>query len=201
MLEHIRRRLRDLIKLIEVKSRPIVFTNFEDEIGAGAEVAINGIAVGKDMDSFKRKARHFLKDHENHIAILKLRRNEPLTPTDLAELEKVFLSAGALPDEIEKLRTDGGLGLFVRSLVGLDREAAKRAFDDFMANKTLSADQIHFLNMVIDHLTERGAMDPRLLYESPFTDIDPMGIEGVFGQPEVAQFITILEEVRRRAAA
>jgi type I restriction enzyme, R subunit len=165
------------------------------------EVAINGVAVGTDMESFRRKARHFLKEHENHIAILKLRRNEPLTPTDLAELERVFLSAGALPDEIERLQNDGGLGLFVRALVGLDREAAKRAFDDFLSNKTLSADQIHFVSMVIDHLTERGAMDPRLLYESPFTDIDPMGIEGVFGQSEVAQFIAILKDVRSRAAA
>ena len=201
MLEEIRRRLRELVKLIEAKNRPIVFTDFEDEMGEGTEVVIQGIAVGTDMESFKRKARHFLKQHENHIAILKLRRNEPLTPTDLAELERVFLSSGARAEDIEKLRTEGGLGLFVRSLVGLDREAAKKALDGFSAGKTLSANQIHFVNMVVDHLTERGAMDPRLLYESPFTDIDPMGIEGVFGQTEASQLITVLDEVRRRAAA
>ena len=62
-----------------------------------------------------------------------------------------------------------------RSLVGLERDAAKKALDGFLANKRSSSDQIEFLNMVIDHRTERGAMDPRLLYESPFTDIDPMG--------------------------
>jgi type I restriction enzyme R subunit len=201
MLEEIRRRLRELVKLIETKNRPLVFTDFEDEIGDGHEIAVHGVTVGTDIESFKRKARHFLKTNENHIAILKLRRNEPLTPTDVAELERVFLSAGAQPDEIEKLRKDGGLGLFVRSLVGLDREAAKRALDGFIANKTLSADQIHFVNMVIDYLTERGAMDPRLLYESPFTDIDPMGIEGIFGQIEAEQLISILDDVRRRAAA
>jgi type I restriction enzyme R subunit len=83
----------------------------------------------------------------------------------------------------------------------MDREAAKRAFDAFLSGKTLAADQIEFLNMVIDYLTERGAMDPRLLYESPFTDLDTMGIEGVFGEADVAQVITILEDVRRRAAA
>lgn len=201
LLEEIRRRLRDLVKLIEVKSRPLVFTDFEDEMGDGHEIAIQGVTVGTDMESFKRKARHFLRQYENHIAVLKLRRNEALTSTDLAELERVFLAAGAQPDEIAKLRKDGGLGLFVRSLVGLDREAAKRALDGFTANKKLSANQIHFVNMIIDHLTERGAMDPRLLYESPFTDIDPMGIEGVFGQTDAAQLITLLDDVRRRAAA
>jgi hypothetical protein len=29
------------------------------------------------------KARFFLKPHENHIAVLKVKRKEPLTPTDL----------------------------------------------------------------------------------------------------------------------
>jgi hypothetical protein len=36
-----------------------------------------------------------------------------------------------------------------------------------------------FLDLVIDHLTARGVMDPSLLYESPFTDFDSKGVEGV----------------------
>ena len=55
--------------------------------------------------------------------------------------------------------------------------------------------------MMIDHLTERGAMDPRLLYESPFTDLDPSGVAGVFGDAEVVELIQILSDVQGRAAA
>lgn len=66
----------------------------------------------------------------------------------------------------------GGRGLFVRSLAGLEREAAKAAFAGFLAVRTLNANQIEFVNLIIEHLTERGAMDPRRLYESPFTDFD-----------------------------
>ena len=51
------------------------------------EVEVRGVSVGTDMDKFRQKARHFLRDNENHIAVLKLRRNEPLTATDLSELE------------------------------------------------------------------------------------------------------------------
>jgi len=202
MLETVRRRLRELVKLIELKQRPIVVTDFEDEIGTGTTIELQGVSVGTDMDRFRLKARHFVRANENHIAILKLRRNEPLTSTDLAELERMFLDGGiAAPTEIEQVQADGGLGLFVRSLVGLERDAAKRAFDAFLSGKTLSANQIEFLNMVIDHLTERGAMDPRLLYESPFTDLSDLGIAGVFTEGEVVQVISILEDVRRRAAA
>lgn len=201
MLDLVRRRLRELVKLIELKRRPIVYTDFEDEIGPGAEVVLNGIGVGTDMESFRRKARHFLKEHENHIAILKLRRNEPLTPTDLAELERMFIEVGALPAEIEKLRAGGGLGLFVRSLVGMNREAAKIAFTAFLSDANTSSNQIEFINMIVDHLTERGSMDPRLLYESPFTDIDPMGIEGIFLPSEATKIVSILHEIESRAAA
>jgi type I restriction enzyme R subunit len=142
MLEIVRQRLRGLVKLIELKRRPIVYTDFEDEIGAGTDVAIDGISVSTDMEGFRRKARHFLKDHKNHIAILNLRRNEPLTSTDLAELERMFLEVGSLPVEIEQLRAEGHLGLFVRSLVGMDREAAKVAIAGFLNDANVTGGQI-----------------------------------------------------------
>jgi type I restriction enzyme R subunit len=202
MLETVRRRLRALIKLIEIKSRPIVYTDFEDEIGQATEVEVRGVSVGTDMEKFRQKARHFLRDNENHIAVLKLRRNEPLTATDLSELERIFVEAGvADAEDLERLRPEGGLGLFVRSLVGLDREAAKAAFADFLAARTLTANQIEFVNTLIDHLTEKGQVEPRLLYESPFTDFDPMGVAGMFSATDAAEVISILDEVRGRAAA
>jgi type I restriction enzyme R subunit len=93
------------------------------------------------------------------------------------------------------------LGIFVRSLVGPDRAAAKRALDGFSQGRKLTAHQHEFVNMVIDHLTVRGVMDPRLLYESPFTDLDPLGVAGVFGEREVVELIQILRDVEGRAAA
>jgi len=82
-----------------------------------------------------------------------------------------------------------GLGLFVRSMVGLDREAAKRAFDGFLGGKTLTANQIHFINLVIDYLTQSGWMSVAQLYESPFTDFSPRGVEGVFDSAQITQLI------------
>jgi type I restriction enzyme R subunit len=202
MLEAVRRRLRELVKLIEVKRRRIVSTDFEDRIGAGTSVELRNFAVGTDMDRFRMKARHFLRDHQDHIAIQKLRRNEPLTAIDVSELERIFVEAGvAGAPDLARIRQEGGLGLFVRALVGMDREAAKRVFENFLSGRTLTANQIEFIDMMIDHLTERGVMEPRLLYESPFTDLDPLGVEGVFAAEDVPKVISILDQVRRSAAA
>ncbi|SEE39384.1 type I restriction enzyme, R subunit [Rhizobiales bacterium GAS191] len=201
MLETLRRRLRALVKLIEYKKRPLVYSDFEDRTGIAAEIAMPGIAVGTDMDAFRHKARLFLKPHENHIAVLKLRRNEPLTAMDLAELERIFVEAGVDETSLSKLQADGGLGRFVRSLVGLDREAAKRAFGGFLDGRPFTANQLEFLDLVIDHLTARGLMDPKLLYESPFTDFDSNGVEGVFDAADVARLVEVLHEVETRSAA
>jgi type I restriction enzyme R subunit len=69
MLETVRRRLRALVKLIEYKKRVLVYSDFEDSTGATADTAVPGISVGTNMDAFRRKARFFLKPHENHIAV------------------------------------------------------------------------------------------------------------------------------------
>jgi type I restriction enzyme R subunit len=201
MLETVRRRLRALIKLIEFKKRPIVYSDFEDRIGVAAEIEVRGIPIGTNMEAFRRKARAFLRPYENHIAVLKLRRNEPLTVTDLSELERIFVEAGVDADSLGRLQAEGGLGRFVRTLVGLDREAAQAAFGEFMTSHPLTANQHEFLDLLIEHLTAKGIMDPGLLYESPFTDFDRYGVAGVFETADVDRLIEILTEVEKRSAA
>jgi type I site-specific restriction endonuclease len=94
-----------------------------------------------------------------------------------------------------------GYADIVRSLVGLDREAAKRALGKFTAGGNLTANQIEFVNLIVDQLTERGVMAPELLYESPFTDLNPQGPEGVFAPAQVDDLIGLLDEIRKTAVA
>lgn len=70
----------------------------------------------------------------------------------------------------------------------------------FLAGKTLNANQIHFVNLVIDYLTQAGWMSAAQLYESPFTDFSPRGVEGVFDSAEVTQLISVLDNIRQTAA-
>ncbi len=189
--------------LIEKRKRAVLYTDFTDEIGAGQEVEFGQFVSADAFAKFREKARHFLRQHESHVAIHKLRTNHPLTPTDLAELERMLMESGTgTREDIEKAKAESkGLGLFVRSLVGLDKAAATQALAGFMQGKALSANQIEFVQTVIENLTKAGVMDPSRLYEAPYTRMSAKGVEGVFQEAEVVQLISILEDIWLRAVA
>ncbi|MBA2260237.1 MAG: restriction endonuclease subunit R, partial [Acidobacteria bacterium] len=203
MLESVRRRLRDLVKLIEKQKRKPIYTDFEDQMGAETGFALPGLGEGADFARFRIKAQAFLRAHQDHIAIQKLRMNKALTASDLSELERVLVESGVgAPEDIERAKSEShGLGLFVRSMVGMDREAAKAALAGFLAGKTLGGNQIEFVNLIVNHLTEHGVMEAARLYESPFTDLTPHGPEGLFSRSTVDELIAVLDGVRRTAVA
>jgi type I site-specific restriction endonuclease len=61
--------------------------------------------------------------------------------------------------------------------------------------------QLEFVNLIVDHLTEHGIMDPARLYESPFTDITPRGPDGLFKASELDQLVSVMDAVRAAAVA
>jgi type I restriction enzyme R subunit len=108
---------------------------------------------------------------------------------------------GAAEDVQRAANESHGLGLFVRSLIGMDRGAAKEALASFLSGKTLGANQIEFVNLIVDHLTEHGVIEPAMLYESPFTDLTLRGPDGLFAPAELDELINAIEVVRARAVA
>jgi type I restriction enzyme R subunit len=202
MLEAVRRALRGLVQLIEPKNRKIVYTDFEDEIGDGEAVTLGAVGTGLDKGRFKQKVRRFLDAHRDHISFQKLRRAEQLTRQDMEELERIFVAQGVGDSvRLAELSQEGGLGVFLRSLMGLDRDAAKAAFSGLEGLGAMTARQTEFINLVIDHLTEQGSLDPARFYESPFTDIDAQGIAGVFEPTQIKRIIQAVERLKETAAA
>ena len=203
MLDAVRKRLRQLVGLIDKKTRKPIYTDFKDELGDEEAFDLPGFSSGDDFERFRAKARSFLRAHQDHIAVRKLRMNLPLSAIDLEELERMLAEGGVgSTEDIQRARDESrGLGVFVRSLIGLDREAAKQVFAAFLNGRTMNSNQIEFVNLIIDHLTENGVLDPGILYESPFTDLSPQGPDGLFSSAQVDELVAALERVRSMAVA
>lgn len=200
MLEAARKKLRALVKLIDKSKKNVVYTDFKDELGESTTITLPGVSTGMNLAKFKDKARQFLKAHDSHLSLQRLRRNQPLTPSDLEELGKMLVQAGGSAEVIQQATEQShGLGIFIRSLVGLDRETAKQAFSQFVVGTTATASQLEFIELIVQHLTENGVMDAARLYESPFTDISQQGPEAVFSASNVTEMVRVLDEIRERA--
>jgi type I restriction enzyme R subunit len=201
MLELARRRIRGLVRFMEKSKRAIVYSNFADELGEGTIVDLPGVLPGTNWERFRAKALAYLRDHEDHLALQRLRRNLQLTPDDLTALQQMLLDSGAGTEEdIARAKEEShGLGLFIRSLVGLDREAATEAFDRYLSDASFTVNQLRFVQMIVEQLTANGVMEVARLYESPFTDHAPQGPDMIFTEEQVDGIVEILAEVRQNA--
>lgn len=130
--------------------------------------------------------------------------NQPLTPTDLAELQRFLLSHGVIGSEqtIERASEEcNGFGLFIRSLVGLDRNAPKELFAEFLTDGTHTANQTRFINEILGELTSRGVIDPTCLYDPPFSDLEPTGQQVLFAEEESDRICHLLYLIHTRVSA
>jgi type I restriction enzyme, R subunit len=196
-LETVRTRLRDLMNLIDRENRiPHLETNFEDSFGAPELMALNGLGFSTDREAYHKKVEAFIHANLSHPVVQKLRQAQPLTQSDLRNLEQLLFTAR----ELESRETfefmygkDANLGVFIRGLIGLDRAAAKREFGKYLDGKNFSSDQVQFVNFIIDALTENGVMDKNALFDSPFTDVHTQGIAGLFTGDQVSEILEKLE--------
>lgn len=202
MLELVRVRLRDLVKFIEKRKRSVVYADFQDTLGVVAEVPSNWLGSEYNIEQYRKRMRHFLRTHESHLTVNKLKRNIPITALELQDLERLLFESGELGSREDFEKAFGAaqsLGELVRLLVGLDRGAAVQAFGEFLQNTTYNAKQIQFVNQIVEYLTQNGIMDPGMLYEPPFTDLSNNGLDGVFGDLDANRIVEILRNVASNA--
>lgn len=203
-LEEIRIKLRDLIDLLDFQKQEIVYTNFQDEMSeAEASNADSTQTAGVDIIQYRKKVEAFLQEHQNEIAINKLKHNKPLTPLDIEQLEKILRENADIvgtEDKFKSLMGNLGLGEFIRSIVGLDNQEIEKVFAQYLDENNFNANQIRFIDKIISYLRINGTMlDIGTLYEAPFTDINAEGIDGVFSSKDADNIIYLIKEINNNA--
>ena len=151
VLERVRSELRELIQFIDRDKQGAVYTNFADEIARVDRVYEPTLGYAS-MEVYQERMQKLLRDNQNHLAIIRLRTNQPITESDLAELGRMLFDGAEFssPAHFQEAVGQQPLGVFIRRIVGLDRHAAKAAFSEFLDNGPLSIQQQQFINTIID---------------------------------------------------
>ena len=166
--EYIREHLRGLMKYLP-RGGEIYTTNFTDDI-LSIEWKESELE-NDDLKNYKTKAEFYLRQHQDKAAIAKLRTNVPLTTEDVKELESILWGEIGSKDDYEAEFGQKPLGEFVREIVGLDMNAAKVAFSQYLSDVNLDSRQIYFVNQIVEYIVHNGMMkDLSVLQEPPFTD-------------------------------
>jgi len=166
--EEIRKKLRDLMKY--VSSEKVKYTtNFADEL-LSMEWKESELE-NDELKNYKAKAEHYIRQHQDNPAIAKLKTNQPLTQADIEALEETLWHEVGTKQDYEQEFGAKPLGEFVREIVGLDMNAAKEAFSEYLTGTNLDSRQIYFVNQIVEYIVRNGMMkDFSVLQEPPFTD-------------------------------
>ena len=166
--EEIREKLRDLMKYVS-SEKVKYMTNFADEL-LSMEWKESELE-NDELKNYKAKAEHYIRQHQDNPAIAKLKTNQPLTQADIEALEETLWHEVGTKQDYEQEFGAKPLGEFVREIVGLDMNAAKEAFSEYLTGTNLDSRQIYFVNQIVEYIVRNGMMkDFSVLQEPPFTD-------------------------------
>lgn len=200
--ESLRIEIRSLVRFIEKTSGMLYFSDFDDMILPGA-TEFKPVLGSNNLEAYRKRVTEYIQQNRHHITIHKLRTNQPITRKEFTDLERMLFEQGELGthEQFVKAYGEQPLGVFIRSIVGLDLEAANTAFSKFINNPSLNASQIRFVNMIIQYLTTNGMIEADNLFEPPFTEISNQGILGVFSQQQATEVISLIEHINGKAKA
>lgn len=200
-LNEVRETIRELMKYLESESKVTVYTSIEDDLDINNIIEEPLLELSTKLQSYRDRVESYIRKNKNHITIHKLRTNMPITSDELIALEAMLFDGNERGSKEDFVREFGvqPLGKFIRSIVGLEIQAANTAFSEFIQRGNLKADQMTFIKNIISFLERNGTIDKAMLFEPPFTNINDQGLMGVFDDADSRRVISIIEVINSNA--
>lgn len=177
-LEQIRIDLRELVKFIFKEKNRSFEVNIEDT------VTDNGVAddVAR-YTTYRQRVLEYLAANRNLPVLQKILNIEPLTVTDIRELERILWKELGTKEEYEHCTMNMLCGdyvaAFIRSIIGVDRAVALKLFTQFISDHDLNSQQEEYLKTIINYVCENGDIEvDTIINNSPFNDFDAVAVWG-----------------------
>ncbi|MBN2747341.1 MAG: DEAD/DEAH box helicase family protein [Bacteroidales bacterium] len=198
-LENIRKKLRDLVKYLPKQELVKYKINIKDAIinDREGEYILSGFTKS---ESYKAKFESYIDNHKSNIIISKIFKNIKLTSAELEALDALIFDNSDLNDRKAFHQTYGDkpLAQLIRTIIGMDEHAVNDAFSDFIDGFELNSIQYHFIQTIVKHFSKKGIIELKELALPPYTDINDLGIFGIFNddnQDKVLQIVNGLNRV------
>ena len=168
--EEAREALRELMQFLDSEIQSIYYTHFDDEL---VNISVGEpLGGGFGLKPYRERVKSYLHEHEDTLAVYKLRNNKQMTTTDLSVLEKILWQDLGSKEDYVKNYGEKPVGMLVRELLGMDQQAVNEAFSEFITDSSLNSRQIDFVKMIISYIVKNGnIVDVKSTFtQQPFTE-------------------------------
>jgi len=195
-LDEVRTVIRELVQFLEREAQKMYYTNFQDTF----EIIAEGEPIygSNDLKNYRKRVSQYLKEHQDEMAIFKLRNNKPLTNQDVKQLESVLWFELGSREEYEKEFGDTPITKLVRQIVGLDKQAVNEAFSAFLSNENLNANQIKFVKLIIDYVVKNGYLEKAVLQQDPFRSLGSVSELFRDNMNEVKGILNVIDDINEK---
>ena len=165
-----REALRELMQFLDSEIQSIYYTHFDDEL---VNISVGEpLGGGFGLKPYRERVKSYLHEHEDTLAVYKLRNNKQMTTTDLAVLGKILWQDLGSKEDYVKTYGEKPVGMLVRELLGMDQQAVNEAFSEFITDSSLNSRQIDFVKMIVSYIVKNGnIVDVKSTFsQQPFTE-------------------------------
>lgn len=186
-LEKVRLEIRDLVQFLEREFLVTIESNFSDSVIEKE----GGNVISPQFKNYKQRVIDYLSENSEYGAVYKIKNLIPLTQKDIAELSDILCHKLGTQQDYDNIANGLSFGVFVRKIVGLEKEAVTKVLSTYLSQYNFNAKQQEFLQQVVHFVLQNGDIFPNDLYESsPFKQQD---YDLIFENPEpLYRFITFL---------
>ncbi|MFN2400154.1 MAG: DEAD/DEAH box helicase family protein [Gemmatimonadaceae bacterium] len=193
-------RLAPLMRFRQERRDPMLSLNLADVTAVHERMAVG--PDGRDMPivAYRQRVEETVRRLlAENVVLQRLQAGENVSERDLRELALLLANQDPGIDE-EKLRRvydvrQASFVRLIRHVLGVEplerwSTFVTREFEDFIAqHTTYSSLQIRFLQTLRTFILQRGQVERRDLVDSPFTQLHPQGIRGVFATQDIDEVI------------
>lgn len=198
-----------LMKYMAPEPRKIIVLDMEDVIQERKLIEFGPDAKQEYIKVYREKVEERIKRLANeHPTIIKIKKDELLTDSDLQTLEKalnnpeLYITEDVLRKVYDQSR--GTLVQFIKSILGLYRlpdpqDRIRDAFQTYIieSNRHYSADQLNFIRAIESVFSTKKHIEFAELFDPPFTNFGVNAPMPMFAENELNDFVHICDALER----